>query len=157
MAVQAQPLWLKNLKKRSPKANEPYLALLWKASLVGTRVDPKKLSHWAIRRMEESKGACQFGLRDMLKLWQWTRDGKPVKNPRPVNLAKSLAQKRMTQFLDDIDPRKRMPVYKAEVKCPKCGLDATITPLAIQTRSGDEMQVMHYKCSNHTPPHLWKV
>ena len=68
----------------------------------------------------------------------------------------SQAKNDMMEYIDSLDPRKRMPKYKPEIKCNKCGLDTYVIPLTVQTRRGDEMQSVNYECSNHKPrPHKW--
>lgn len=72
-------------------------------------------------------------------------------------LSHSDSRSDLMSFVARLDPRNKLPKYAAEVKCTKCNQNKFITPLAIQNRKADEMQLMMYECSNHTPPFRWKV
>lgn len=150
--------------QKRPDADVRYMNLLWMTaqSFSADGVCMQRLVKWAIKRLGEQDGPyCKFGARDLLQIKQYTQSASRrkfrVSAKRGTNLSRSLVQQRLGQYFDSIDPRNKIPKYKAEVKCDKCGLDKFITPLAIQTRRADEMQAMQYKCSNHKPPHIWKI
>ena len=124
-----------------------------------------KLVKWVLKHFKQ-KGALSLDAKNVFLLRQHVLPqqmlSKQKTNCLSIHRRKGHAfavdttKRDLSQFLEQLDPRNKLPKYKPEVKCTQCGQAKFITPLAITTRRADEMQIIQYQCSNHKPPHIWK-
>ena len=125
----------------------------------------RQVTKWAIKKCNNAKKTgLEFGAADFCQLYNMLHSGtqknwnhlSPIQSHKTSTSKKGYERRALEEFVETLDPRAKLPKYKAEVQCPKCGQDKFITALTIQTRRADEMQVIQYKCSNHDEAWVWK-